>query len=309
MSVPIDRDGPGDVAGAAEGHADGVTYAFGDPDRELHGLARVALSPDGAGGVTASGMALLFAGVELVAARTAGGLPASPGEEGFGAARAAGVATGTREPLQAWDVAFSSEDGRAGFALRFEATAAPVEVDPLGPLAVMGGVGGFEQLCRVTGLATVDGQAVAVSGLGSRSRSWGATDWTKVASTRTAQAWLGEDLAISVSAVRPVSARSHADEAVAGGLVLPDPDGGAPLAQAAAEATISTTYDAEGRPRGASLEAYLDPDDFPERAAGAVLCGTSLDLGELRLECSFFGWAMEGRRGVGRFDVLRRLAP
>jgi hypothetical protein len=37
-----------------------------------------------------------------------------------------------------------------------------------------------------------------------------------------------------------------------------------------------------------------------------VACGTSLDLGRLHLDCAFFSWRMEGRAGVGRYDVLRR---
>ena len=48
-------------------------------------------------------------------------------------------------------------------------------------------------------------------------------------------------------------------------------------------------------------------DDGPvRRAAGEVLCGTTLDLGRLRLDCSFLAWRMEGRVGVGRYDILRR---
>ena len=54
------------------------------------------------------------------------------------------------------------------------------------------------------------------------------------------------------------------------------------------------------------LELYLDEEGYPRRAAGEVLCGTTLDLGRLRLDCAFFAWHMEGREGVGRYDVLRR---
>ena len=31
------------------------------------------------------------------------------------------------------------------------------------------------------------------------------------------------------------------------------------------------------------------------------------NLGRLRLDCAFFTWRMEGRSGVGRYDVLRRV--
>jgi hypothetical protein len=69
---------------------------------------------------------------------------------------------------------------------------------------------------------------------------------------------------------------------------------------------VSTVYDADGRQRTAGLELYLDEDGFPRRAAGEVMCGTTLDLGRLRLDCAFFRWRMEGRTGFGRYDLLRR---
>ena len=30
------------------------------------------------------------------------------------------------------------------------------------------------------------------------------------------------------------------------------------------------------------------------------------DLGDVRLDTAFFAWRMEGREGVGRYDVMRR---
>jgi hypothetical protein len=53
------------------------------------------------------------------------------------------------------------------------------------------------------------------------------------------------------------------------------------------------------------MELWVD-DEYPRRAAGEIACGTSLDLGRLRLDCAFFRWRMEGREGFGRYDVLRR---
>jgi hypothetical protein len=49
-----------------------------------------------------------------------------------------------------------------------------------------------------------------------------------------------------------------------------------------------------------------EDDDYPRRGAGQVLCGSSVELGSLRLDLAFFGWTLDGRRGVGRYDVLRR---
>ena len=59
--------------------------------------------------------------------------------------------------------------------------------------------------------------------------------------------------------------------------------------------------------RRAGLELWVgEDDDYPRRGAGQVLCGSSVELGSLRLDLAFFGWTLDGRRGVGRYDVLRR---
>ncbi len=47
---------------------------------------------------------------------------------------------------------------------------------------------------------------------------------------------------------------------------------------------------------------------WPRRGAGEVICGSSLDLGDLRLDCAFFRWHLEGREGVGRYDLIRHAA-
>ena len=81
---------------------------------------------------------------------------------------------------------------------------------------------------------------------------------------------------------------------------------GEPAAVRVGDPRLSTTYDAGGHTRSAGLELWVD-DDYPRRAAGEVVCGTSLNLGRLRLDCAFFRWRMEGRTGVGRYDVLRKV--
>ena len=51
----------------------------------------------------------------------------------------------------------------------------------------------------------------------------------------------------------------------------------------------------------------MDEDgDYAGRAAGEVLCGTTIDLGELRLDSAFFGWRMEGREGAGAYELAVR---
>jgi len=289
--------------------ADALTFSFGDLDQDVFGIARLGLSPGSDGAPQASGLGLLFAGGMPVGVQAAGGLALPPGA-GWADARAAGVSARTLEPLRVWEVHFTSEDGDAGFDLRFEALSAPGVLEPGSPAAGAGGMVGYDQLCRVTGMARAGGAPRAVSGLGQRGHSWGSPDWDRLALTRTVQAWMGEDLALTLTAVRPRKARHHADELLAASLFVPGGAGadGPPLLRAApvAEAYLSTTTDAEGRQRRASVDLYEgEDDDWARRAAGEVLCGTSLDLGRLRLDCAFFVWAMAGRRGIGRYDVLR----
>ena len=166
---------------------------------------------------------------------------------------------------------------------------------------------GYDQAVRVTGSATVGGQRIAVDGLGQRGHSWGAPDWDKIALARTVGAWLDDDLAVSLTAIRPAGAAHHDQEKVAATILDRDADSDEPRATAVVEPRLSTTYDADGRQRRAGLELFVDEDGFPRRAAGEVRCGTTLDLGRLRLDCAFFRWRMEGRTGSGATTSWRRV--
>ena len=102
-----------------------------------------------------------------------------------------------------------------------------------------------------------------------------------------------------------VTKRFDAVEAVAASILERGEDG-EPRAVDVVDPRLSTAYDGEGRQLRAGLELWVDEDGWPRRAAGEITCGTSLDLGRLRLDCAFFRWRMEGREGFGRYDVLRR---
>ena len=70
---------------------------------------------------------------------------------------------------------------------------------------------------------------------------------------------------------------------------------------------LSTTTDEADRQVRAGMELYLDKDaEFPYRGAGEVLTGSTLELGALRMDVAFFRWHIEGRTGVGRYDIMRR---
>lgn len=297
--APQDPPGP-DADGA-------VTYAFGDADAQLFGLARLELGP-GADATTAraGGHAVLFAGRQAVAARAAGDVLVERTGD-WDRVKVAGVRTEERARLQCWDVRFDGDDGADGFALRFEALSPPAALSADAPAAVAGGAPGYEQLCRVFGVATVGGQDHAIDCLGQRGHASRATDARRVALVRSVSAWLDDELALSVCSIRPRKAKSHADEVIAASLFTSLDEDGTVAAIAIEEARLSTTTDREGRVLRAGIEMFLDEDDPGSRAAGAVLCGTSLDLGARRLDCAFFAWRMDGHTGVGRYDVLHHL--
>jgi hypothetical protein len=287
-----------------EGFSDAVTCAFGDPRADVYGVARLGLA-----GGAASGLVLLFAGGEPVAVSAEGGVETPP-DAGWSDVSAAGLDSAVVEPLRRWTLQFAGDD--AAFDLELQALGDPAEVDPGHPAAKAGGMEGYEQLCRVRGRVTVGGRRLSIDGLGQRGHSWGAPDWESMSVARSLSAWIGDDLGLTLTAVRPARADAHGRELVAATLLergSGEAAGAGVRPVPVADPRLSTTYDAGGRQRHAGLELWVDDEDgHARRAAGEVVCGTTLDLGRLRLDCAFFRWHMEGREGFGRYDVLRRAA-
>ncbi|MGH2919470.1 MAG: hypothetical protein ACRDLS_12870 [Solirubrobacteraceae bacterium] len=285
--------GPADEAVHAAAHEDGgafidaLTFAFGDPVKEIYGLARLGVGAEGA-----MGMAVVYAGHQPVAGGSEVGVEVA--ERSWEAVGAAGVRATVETPFEAWTVAFDDGDG-AGFELRFEAVSTPARV-------AAGGVEGYSQMCSVNGTVTHGGRTVEVRCLGQRDHMWGAPQLDRIELARVLSAWLGADRAVTLTAVRPTRAKQHhLDEALSGWLI----EGGEP--RAIADPRLSTTYDGELRQQRAGLELWMDEEGtIGRRAHGEVLCGTTIDFGDLRLETAFFHWRMEGREGVGLYDVLRR---
>jgi hypothetical protein len=283
-----------------DGFSDAVTVAFGDPRADLYGVARLGLADNGA-----SGLVILFHRGEPVAVQAEGGVDAGE-PRSWDEVSAAGLDAEVIEPLREWRLSYASDD--ASFDLGLRAVGAIAELHPDDPVARAGGMAGYEQACRVSGSATVGGERVTVDGLGQRGHSWGAPDWERISLARTVAVWMGDDLTVSLAAIRPAGASHHEDEEVAATLLELDPETEEPRASPVLDPRLSTVYDAGGRQRAAGLELYLDEDGPARRAAGDVVCGTTLDLGRLRLDCAYFRWRMEGRTGFGRYDVLRRAA-
>jgi hypothetical protein len=268
------------------GFSDAVTFSFGDSEADVFAVARLGLS----GEASASGLGLVFSGGQAVAVQADG--EATVDERAWAAIETAGLATTIERPLEAWTLSFAS-DG-ATFDVQVEAVSAPGEV-------AEGGMEGYEQLCRFRGDVTIEGRRLAVDCLGQRGHSWGAPDWETMVLARTLGVWVGDDLGVSLLAIRPNGAERHDQESLAAYVY----EGGEPVR--VLDPRLSTGYDGEQRQQRAGLELWVDEESHARRAAGEVVCGTSLDLGRLRLDCAFLRWHMEGREGVGRYDILRRV--
>jgi hypothetical protein len=106
---------------------------------------------------------------------------------------------------------------------------------------------------------------------------------------------------LAITSALPAGAREHGEEEIAA--VLCDPDA-APVAFD--EALLSTEYGEDGVQRRVSLELWPDAEDGrPLRGAGTLISSTSVQRPGLNAEIAFFRWSIEGREGLGTYEVAR----
>ncbi len=105
---------------------------------------------------------------------------------------------------------------------------------------------------------------------------------------------------LALTAVRPAGAGGHGEEEIAAVMCGPD---GAPVE--VAETLLSTEYGPDGVQRRATLELWPDGEDGqPLRGAGTLISSTSVHRPGLSAEVAFFRWAVEGREGLGHYEVV-----
>ena len=106
---------------------------------------------------------------------------------------------------------------------------------------------------------------------------------------------------LALTAVRPPGASGHGEEAVAAVLCGPD---GAPVE--ASEALLSTEYGEDGVQRRATLELWLGAEEEQlVRGAGTLISAAEVRQEGLRVDIAFFRWSLEGREGLGHYEVVR----
>jgi hypothetical protein len=108
---------------------------------------------------------------------------------------------------------------------------------------------------------------------------------------------------LALTATMPAGGLAHGDEEVAA--VLCDPDG-APLTFE--EALLSTEYGEDGVQRRATLELWPDTEEMrPLRGAGTLINSVCVRRQGIDSEIAFFRWSVEGREGLGTYEVSRAL--
>lgn len=106
---------------------------------------------------------------------------------------------------------------------------------------------------------------------------------------------------LALSAVRPGGAAGHGEEEVAAVMCGAD---GAPAE--IAETLLSTEYGPDGVQRRATVELWPDGEDGqPLRGAGTLISSIAVRHPGLRSEVAFFRWSVEGREGLGHYEVVR----
>src|SRR3954454_5407486 len=105
---------------------------------------------------------------------------------------------------------------------------------------------------------------------------------------------------LALSAVRSAGAADHGAEEVVAILCGPD---GAPVE--VSEALLSTEYGPDGVQRRATLELWIDGDDGqPLRGAGTLISSSPVRRAGLNAEVAFFRWSVDGRDGLGHYEIV-----
>jgi hypothetical protein len=172
-----------------------------------------------------------------------------------------------------------------------------LRLEPVSAELDLGGV--TARVCRISGEA----EGSSVDCLGTFSVTDVAPRWDELDALRSISALVDERNALLALARRPRGAAGHGQELIRAGLLT---DG--ELRQVE-EARISTVYDGGGRQRSAGLELWLPGEEFPHRGSGLVIAGTSLDLDPVQVHAAIFRWRLDGREGIGAYELMVRLEP
>jgi hypothetical protein len=172
-----------------------------------------------------------------------------------------------------------------------------LRLEPVTEELDLGGV--TARVCRVNGEAA----GRTISCLGTFSLTTVAPRWDELDALRSVSALVDEQHALLAVARRPRGAAGHGQELVRAGLLV---DG---ELREVEQARISTVYDGGGRQRSAGLELWLPGEEFPRRGSGLVIAGSSLELDPIQVHAAVFRWRLDGREGIGAYELMVRMEP
>jgi hypothetical protein len=172
-----------------------------------------------------------------------------------------------------------------------------LRLEPASPELDLGGV--TARTCRVTGEAS--GRSVTC--LGTFSLTTVTPRWEELDAIRSLSVLVDDRNGLLALARRPRGAAGHGQELVRAGLLV---DG---VLHDVEETRISTVYDGDGRQRSAGLELWLPSEEFPHRGSGLVIAGSSLDLDPVRVHAAVVRWRLDGRDGIGAYELMVRVEP
>jgi hypothetical protein len=172
-----------------------------------------------------------------------------------------------------------------------------LEIEPVSPEADLDGVSA--RICRVRGQV----EGTEVDCLGTFSITSVAPRWEELQAVRSISALVDEGTGLLAIARRPRDAPGHGDESVRAALF-----GDGELHQVE-EARISTVYDAGGRQRSAGLELWVPGEEYPRRGSGLVIAGSTFELEAVQVHAAVFRWRLDGREGIGAYELMVRVVP
>jgi hypothetical protein len=106
---------------------------------------------------------------------------------------------------------------------------------------------------------------------------------------------------LTLSGSATADGAGHGEEPVLAALCDPD---AAPVVFE--EALLSTEYGEDGVQRRATLELWLDTEDGrPLRGAGTLINSIVATADGIETRIAFFRWAVEGREGLGHYEIAR----
>jgi hypothetical protein len=208
------------------------------------------------------------------------------------------IAAGAAEPR------VSDDGGEASVELEIDGAALSLQLSRLGtPVSLRGERSGEEELavCRVLGELHRDGETVSLGCLGVRSDATSEEEPAGVSVTRSIAVAFADGSILALRAARPEEAEEHGSEEIVA--VTADAEG---VLTEIREPLLSTHYDDSGRQLRATLELWPAEEEPlpPIRAAGSVVCGTSMSDGERRVDLAIFRWSMDGTPGLGRYEIV-----